>query len=74
MKEKIMTDIRLQRMAKVLVNYSLNIKKGDRFAIYTSPLAVPLLREVVREALRAGAHPEPFISVPGIQELMLKEG
>lgn len=68
-----MADIRLQRMAKVLVNYSLNIKKGDRFAIYTSPLAAPLLREVVREALRAGAHPEPFISVPGIQELMLKE-
>ncbi len=69
-----MTDIRLQRMAKVLVNYSLNTKKGDRLAIYTSPLAAPLVREIVREALRAGAHPETFISVPGIQELILKEG
>ena len=68
-----MTDIRLQRMAKVLVNYSLGIKPGDRFAIATSPLAAPLLREVVREALRAGAHPETFISTPGLQELILKE-
>lgn len=69
-----MTDIRLQRMARVLVNYSLGVKQGDRLAINAEPSAIPLVREVVREALRAGAFPEPFIGVPGMQEIVLKEG
>jgi aminopeptidase len=69
-----MTDIRIQRMAQVLVRYSLGVKKGDRLAIQTGPLAAPLVREVYREALRAGAFPETFISVPGVQEIMFKEG
>lgn len=69
-----MTDIRIQRMAQVLVCYSMGVKQGDRLAIQTSPLAAPLVREVVREALRAGAYPETFISVPGLREIMLKEG
>jgi aminopeptidase len=69
-----MTDIRIQRMAQVLVRYSLGIKHGDRLAIQTGPIAAPLVREVVREALRAGAFPEPFIGVPGVREILLKEG
>ncbi len=69
-----MSDIRLQRMAKVLVHYSLGIKKGDRLAIHTGPIATPLVHEVVREALRAGAYPETFVTLPGIQEIILKEG
>jgi aminopeptidase len=69
-----MTDIRLQRMAQVLVRYSLGLKKGDRFAIFTTPVATPLVREVVREAVRAGAHPETVVSLPGVREIILKEG
>src|SRR5579884_1209642 len=69
-----MADIRLQRLAQVLVRYSLGLKKGDRFAIETGPLAAPLVREVVREALHAGAYPETIISMPGVREIYLKEG
>jgi len=69
-----MADIRLQRMAQVLVRYSLEIKKGDRLAIMAGPVAAPLICEVVREAVRAGAHPEVFAQVPGVQEIILKEG
>src|SRR5262245_48382534 len=69
-----MADIRLQRMARLLVQYSLGIKKGDRLAIVTGPQAAPLVREVVREAVRAGAYPETFVSLPGVQEVILKEG
>lgn len=69
-----MSDIRIQRMAQVLVQYSLGLKKGDRFAIQTGPLATPLVREVVREAIRAGAYPETFVRLPGVSEIMLKEG
>lgn len=69
-----MADIRLQRMARVLVQYSLDIKKGDRLAILSGPEAAPLIREVVREAVHAGAYPETFVRIPGIREIMLKEG
>ncbi len=69
-----MSDIRLQRLAHVLVRYSLNVKKGDRLAIVTGPNSAPLIHEVVREALRAGAYPETFIGISGVQEIILKEG
>lgn len=69
-----MADIRLQRMARVLVQYSLGLKKGDRLAIMTGPQAAPLVREVVREAVQVGAYPETFVSLPGVQEILLKEG
>ena len=68
-----MTDTRLQRMAQVLIHYSLGMKKGERLAITTGPQAVPLVREAVREALRAGAFPETFFRIPDIQEVFLKE-
>ena len=45
----------LKKYAKLLVNYCLDIKEGDRLFIQTTTLAEPLVREVYREALRAGA-------------------
>jgi aminopeptidase len=68
-----MSDIRLQRMAHILVHYSLRLKHRDRLAIDAGPAAAPLVREVVREALRAGAYPEPFVQLPGIREIQLQE-
>ena len=69
-----MTDLRLQRMAQVLIQYSLGIKPGERLGIRAQPAAAPLIREVVRETIRAGAHPEVFVDVPGMKEIILKEG
>jgi aminopeptidase len=69
-----MSDNRLQGMAKVLVHYSLGIKKGDRLGIMTGPNATPLVREVVREAVIAGAYPETFVELPGVREILLNEG
>lgn len=68
-----MSDIRLQRMAHILVHYSLSLKKGDRLAIDAGPAAAPLVREVMREALRVGAYPELFIQLPGVREIYLQE-
>ena len=45
----------LSKYAHLLVNYCLEIKEGEKLFIQTSPLAEPLVREVYREALRAGA-------------------
>lgn len=45
----------LQKYAHLLVNYSLCIKPGDKLFIQTTTLAEPLVKEIYREAIRAGA-------------------
>lgn len=68
-----MTDPRYAKLAGVLVNYCVEIKKGDLFQINCSPLAAPLVREVYREALKAGGHPFLRVGLPGIDEIFYKE-
>ncbi|MDA9774263.1 aminopeptidase [Saprospiraceae bacterium] len=46
----------LQKYAKLLVNYSLYLKKGEHLYISTSIIAEPLVKEVYREAIKVGAH------------------
>src|SRR3989304_4009750 len=67
-----MTDPRVEKLAKVLVHYSPRIRRGDLFRISGSALAAPLIREVYREALAAGAHPFVRINVDGLEEIYLK--
>ena len=43
-----MIDQRLVKMAEVLVNYSLELKPGDKFLIESTDLATPLIKEVYR--------------------------
>ena len=49
-----MLDI-LQKYAHLLVHYCLEIKPDEKLYISTTTLAEPLLREVYREAVKAGA-------------------
>ncbi len=42
--------------ANLLVNYCLDLVKGDKLLIRTTTLAEPLVKEVYRLALRKGAH------------------
>ncbi len=65
-----MNDLRLLKMAQVLVRYSLALKAGDLFLIQGSDLAAPLIRNVYREALLAGAHPYLKVTVDGIAEIL----
>ena len=66
-------DPRIQRLAETLVHYSLKIKEGDLVLIHGSDLAAPLIREAYREVLRAGAHPDVMISIPGLREIYMNE-
>ena len=54
------------------MHYSLRLKAGDFFVISGSDLAAPLITEVYREALKAGAHPLVVAELPGLQEIFLK--
>lgn len=47
----------LEKYAKLLVNYSLDVQKGERVFIDSYTTAEPLIREVYREVIRAGGHP-----------------
>jgi len=69
-----MQDIRIERWARTLVNYSLYVKAGDVVAINATPAAAPLVEAVYREILRVGAHPLPQISLESLHEILLREG
>ncbi len=67
-----MIDPRIEKMAKVLVQYSLGVKKGDWVRLDGSYLAEDLLRTLCAEALIAGGHPQVNVSIPGLQQIFLK--
>ena len=52
-----MQDTRLDRLADLLVNYSLNLKKGDLFEVNGAEPAKPLMKAVIKAANRIGAIP-----------------
>ena len=48
----------IKKYAELLVNYCLELKKGERLFIKSTTLALPLITEVYREATRLGAQTE----------------
>jgi aminopeptidase len=52
-----MRDPRVAKLAEVLVNYSVGVKRGELVRISGPPVAKALVVEVYREVLRAGGHP-----------------
>ncbi len=48
----------LRKYAQLLVNYCLELKKGDKLFVQSTLLAEPLVRVVFREAIKMGAHVE----------------
>lgn len=69
-----MKDIRLNKLAKLLVNYSTEIKKGDFVYISCDEVASPWMVEVAKEAVKAGAHVETRLSSEEVAEMVLKYG
>ena len=67
-----MADQRLNKLAKLLVNYSTQIKPGDFVFASCDEVATPWMVEVVREAVKAGAHVETVLSSQEISEIKLK--
>jgi aminopeptidase len=67
-----MPDPRVNKLAKVLVRYSLDLQPGEQFVMRTSPLAEELSLEVYKEAIQAGAYVTLQISLPGANEVFYK--
>jgi aminopeptidase len=68
-----MSDPRVAKLAELLVNYSLELQPGQQVRIDGGTVAAPLVRELYRHALRAGAHPRTRIDVEGIDVITLAE-
>ncbi len=64
-----MPDVRVTRMAKLLVEYSASIKSGDLVLIEAEPAAEPLVRELAKQVLQAGAYPQILLSLSGLVSL-----
>jgi len=68
-----MSDPRVAKLADLLVNYSLELQAGQQVRIDGGTVAAPLVRELFRHALRAGAHPRTRIDVEGVDVITLAE-
>src|SRR3989344_2615681 len=62
---KNMADPRAKKLAEILVNYSLKVKKGDVIEIGCGPKARPLALELTKLLLKKGALPLLRVSLPG---------
>jgi aminopeptidase len=68
-----MTDARVAKLAGLLVNYSLQLQPGETVRINGGTVAAPLVTELYRAALRAGAHPRPRIQLEGLDVISVSE-
>jgi aminopeptidase len=67
-----MADARVEKLASVLVNYSLELKPGQKLWLRTTPLAEELNLAVYEEAVKAGAHIFVDQRMPGAEEIFFK--
>jgi len=65
-------DTRTQKLAKLVINYSLGTKEGDNVIIAGSTEAEPFVLALYEETMKAGAHPILRLSVPGLDTIYFK--
>ena len=68
-----MSDPRVAKYAKLLLEYCTRIKAGDRVLIEGTTAAEPLIRELYIQALQKGAHPHPLVGLPGMTPFIQDE-
>ncbi|UCC19808.1 MAG: aminopeptidase [Promethearchaeota archaeon] len=69
---KIMINPFYEKLAKLAVNYSIEVKKGDRVFVLGPILAEELFRALYVEIIKAGGHALLFPFIEGLGELLFK--
>jgi aminopeptidase len=67
-----MRDDRVEKLADILVDYSNEIKEGDRVAIRGAYVAEPLILALYRRCLERGAYPMIRATIPAADPLFYK--
>ena len=62
----------VEKLARVMVNYSLDLQPGQKFWLRTAPLAEELNLAVYEEAVKAGAFVFVDQRMPGAEEIYYK--
>jgi aminopeptidase len=61
-----MADLQTLRLARLLVDYSVDVQPGDRVAVISQPAAAELVLPVYERILERGGHPDVALSLPGM--------
>ncbi len=69
-----MRDERLEKLANLLVNYSTQVKKNDKVSIKAEYVALPFIIEVAKAAIKNGAYVDYSVTIPEVEEAILKFG
>ncbi len=69
-----MVDQRVEKLAELLVNYSLDVKPKNKVFIRAGMAAEPLIAQVYRKVIDAGAFPYTVIDFPPGEEIMFRYG
>jgi len=67
-----MRDPRLEKLADVLVRYSVGVQKGQIVRLTGTPVSQPLIAELYRKVIEAGGHPMVRMGPEELQEIFLK--
>jgi aminopeptidase len=62
------------KLAKVITEYSTEVKEGDFVVIIGSPKAIPLIEALFQATLKRGGHPTPVIGLPSLTEILVDAG
>jgi aminopeptidase len=65
-----MADMRVEKLAQILVDHSAQIKPGDRVAIEATTAAQPLVRALYGTILERGGHPHLLLELPDQDEIL----
>lgn len=63
-----------EKLAKLAVNYSIKVKKGDRVLIIGPAIAKEVFQALQAEIIKAGGHPLIHANIEGCEELIYKYG
>src|SRR5215208_7438876 len=71
-RELAMVDERVDKLARLLVNYSIRAGEGDQVLVAGEVGAGPLIRALYARLLQVGATPITQVGLPGMQELFFE--
>ena len=69
-----MSDSRVTNLARVLVDYSLGVKRGETVSVAGSSAAEPLFVALYESLICRGAFPVLHMTPPGVSEILYKQG
>jgi len=67
-----MRDPRIEKLADLLVNNSIEVRPGQKIAILGTTLAEPLIQAIYSSVLKAGGHPMVLAVIPGMEEIFYR--